>query len=87
MHKAGKRRLKLSIWRRKLGSNAENNKHKQEGERSKSKNACRSWGAGFLGSHLCERFLAEGCDVLCVDNFYTGTKRTSPIFLLALTLN
>jgi UDP-glucuronate decarboxylase len=32
-------------------------------------------GAGFIGSHLCERLLAEGCDVLCVDNFYTGTKR------------
>ena len=32
-------------------------------------------GAGFLGSHLCERLLAEQCDVLCVDNFYTGTKR------------
>ena len=31
-------------------------------------------GAGFLGSHLCERLIAEGCDVLCVDNFYTGTK-------------
>ena len=31
-------------------------------------------GAGFLGSHLCERLLAEGCDVLCVDNFYSGTK-------------
>jgi UDP-glucuronate decarboxylase len=31
-------------------------------------------GAGFLGSHLCERLLAQGCDVLCVDNFYTGTK-------------
>jgi UDP-glucuronate decarboxylase len=31
-------------------------------------------GAGFLGSHLCERLLAEGRDVLCVDNFYTGTK-------------
>jgi len=31
-------------------------------------------GAGFLGSHLCERLLADGCDVLCVDNFYTGTK-------------
>jgi UDP-glucuronate decarboxylase len=31
-------------------------------------------GAGFIGSHLCERLLAEGCDVLCVDNFYTGTK-------------
>jgi len=32
-------------------------------------------GAGFLGSFLCERLLAEGCDVICVDNFYTGTKR------------
>lgn len=31
-------------------------------------------GAGFLGSHLCERLLKEGCDVLCVDNFFTGTK-------------
>jgi UDP-glucuronate decarboxylase len=32
-------------------------------------------GAGFLGSHLCERLLAQGHDVLCVDNFFTGTKR------------
>lgn len=32
-------------------------------------------GAGFLGSHLCERLVAQGHDVLCVDNFYTGTKR------------
>ena len=32
-------------------------------------------GAGFLGSFLCERLLEEGCDVICVDNFYTGTKR------------
>ncbi len=31
-------------------------------------------GAGFLGSHLCERLLADGADVLCVDNFFTGTK-------------
>jgi UDP-glucuronate decarboxylase len=31
-------------------------------------------GAGFLGSHLCDRLLAEGHDVLCVDNFFTGTK-------------
>jgi UDP-glucuronate decarboxylase len=31
-------------------------------------------GAGFLGSHLCERLLAENCDVLCVDNFFTGRK-------------
>jgi UDP-glucuronate decarboxylase len=32
-------------------------------------------GAGFLGSFLCERLLNEGCEVVCVDNFYTGTKR------------
>lgn len=31
-------------------------------------------GAGFLGSHLCGRLLKEGFDVLCVDNFFTGTK-------------
>jgi len=31
-------------------------------------------GAGFLGSHLCEKLLGEGHDVLCVDNFYTGQK-------------
>ncbi len=31
-------------------------------------------GAGFVGSHLCRRLLGEGCDVLCVDNFYTGSK-------------
>lgn len=31
-------------------------------------------GAGFLGSHLCERLLAEESDVLCVDNFFTGSK-------------
>ena len=32
-------------------------------------------GAGFLGSHLCERLVSMGHDVLCVDNFYTGTRR------------
>src|SRR5687767_7226104 len=31
-------------------------------------------GAGFIGSHLCERLLADGHDVLCVDNFFTGTR-------------
>src|SRR5437763_15763163 len=31
-------------------------------------------GAGFLGSHLCERLLERGHDVLCVDNFFTGTR-------------
>jgi UDP-glucuronate decarboxylase len=32
-------------------------------------------GAGFLGSHLCERLLSDGHDVLCVDNFFTGSKQ------------
>ncbi len=32
-------------------------------------------GAGFIGSFLCERLLNDGCDVICCDNFYTGTKR------------
>ena len=32
-------------------------------------------GAGFLGSHLCERLLAAGGDVLCVDNFFTGSRK------------
>ena len=34
-----------------------------------------SGGAGFLGSHLCERLLGDGHDVLCVDNLFTGSKR------------
>src|SRR5260370_5329981 len=32
-------------------------------------------GAGFIGSHLCKRLLERGDEVLCVDNFYTGTRR------------
>lgn len=32
-------------------------------------------GSGFLGTHLCERLLAQGNEVICADNFYTGTKR------------
>jgi UDP-glucuronate decarboxylase len=32
-------------------------------------------GAGFLGSHLCERLLAQGAHVLCLDNFFTGTRQ------------
>ena len=32
-------------------------------------------GAGFLGSHLCETLLSRGCEVLCVDNFFTGARR------------
>jgi UDP-glucuronate decarboxylase len=32
-------------------------------------------GAGFLGSHLCERLLAKNCDVICLDNYFTGSKQ------------
>jgi len=32
-------------------------------------------GAGFIGSHLCQRLLENGHDVLCADNFFTGAKR------------
>jgi UDP-glucuronate decarboxylase len=32
-------------------------------------------GAGFIGSHLCERLLNEGHDVICLDNFFTGSKK------------
>ncbi len=45
-------------------------------------------GAGFIGSHLCERLVADGHDVLCADNFFTGTRDniapllTSPRFEL-----
>jgi UDP-glucuronate decarboxylase len=40
-----------------------------------SKRILVTGGASFLGSHLCEYLLAQGHDVLCVDNFYTGSKR------------
>ena len=39
-----------------------------------SKRILVTGGAGFLGSHLCERLLNEGHDILCVDNFYTSTR-------------
>jgi len=32
-------------------------------------------GAGFIGSHLCGRLIKAGHEVLCIDNFYTGTRR------------
>jgi UDP-glucuronate decarboxylase len=38
-------------------------------------------GAGFLGSHLCDRLVAQGADVLCVDNFYTGSRKNVEQFL------
>jgi len=44
------------------------------GENGKMKRVLVTGGAGFIGSHLCERLLADGCEVLCLDNFFTGRK-------------
>jgi UDP-glucuronate decarboxylase len=41
----------------------------------KKKRIAVTGGAGFLGSHLCERLLADGHEVVCLDNFFTGTRR------------
>ena len=38
-------------------------------------------GAGFIGSHLCERLLSEGNDIICLDNFFTGTKKNISRFI------
>ncbi len=46
-----------------------------------SKRILVTGGAGFLGSHLCDRLMAEGADVLCVDNFYTG-RRANVVHLM-----
>ncbi|MFN3745371.1 MAG: UDP-glucuronic acid decarboxylase family protein [Hyphomicrobiaceae bacterium] len=43
--------------------------------RSSRKTVLVTGGAGFLGSHLCDRLLADGHDVICLDNFFTGTKQ------------
>ena len=42
---------------------------------SRPKRILVTGGAGFLGSHLCERLLGAGQEVLCVDNFFTGSKQ------------
>jgi len=39
-----------------------------------SKRILVTGGAGFLGSHLCDRLVEDGHDVLCLDNFFTGTR-------------
>ncbi|MFH1672515.1 MAG: UDP-glucuronic acid decarboxylase family protein [Pseudomonadota bacterium] len=41
----------------------------------KDKRILVTGGAGFLGSHLCDRLVSEGADVLCLDNFFTGSKK------------
>ena len=41
----------------------------------KSKKILVTGGAGFVGSHLCERLINEGNEVICMDNYFTGTKR------------
>lgn len=46
--------------------------------RTSSGPAVITGGTGFLGSHLCERLIAENYEVLCLDNFLTGTPTTSP---------
>ena len=43
--------------------------------RQQSKRVLVTGGSGFLGSHLCERLLEQGHEVICVDNFFTGRKR------------
>jgi len=48
---------------------------------SQGKRVLVTGGTGFLGSHLCERLLAEGAEVLCVDNFFTG-RRSNVLHLL-----
>ena len=47
----------------------------EETEESMSKRVLVTGGAGFLGSHLCERLLSNGHEVLCVDNFFSGTRQ------------
>lgn len=55
---------------------------------AKRKTILVTGGGGFIGSHLCERLLQDGCDVICLDNFFTGSKNnirhllSSPAFEL-----
>lgn len=43
-------------------------------------------GAGFLGSHLCDRLVASGAEVICLDNFFTGSKDNVAQLLPTLAL-
>jgi UDP-glucuronate decarboxylase len=55
--------------------NKSGNSSEKRGKMHLRKRILITGGAGFLGSHLCERLLREGNDVLCVDNLFTGSKR------------
>src|SRR5437660_8702241 len=46
--------------------------HHMTGTARRFQRAVATGGAGFLGSHLCERLLAEGTEIVCLDNFLTG---------------
>jgi UDP-glucuronate decarboxylase len=48
--------------------------HRREPDAGVRRRVLVTGGAGFVGSHLCERLVADGHDVLCVDNFFTGSK-------------
>lgn len=54
---------------------------KTEGRLHTRKRILVTGGAGFLGSHLCERLLNDGHEVICVDNYFTGSKRNIELLL------
>src|SRR6185295_7293340 len=64
---ACKRASKRACLRRKLRAKPR--------EANVTKKILVTGGAGFIGSHLCERLIKAGEDVLCVDNYFTGSKK------------
>jgi UDP-glucuronate decarboxylase len=74
VNRLSKRELSLAlIAARATASN--DNIGKRHMRRSLAERTLVTGGSGFLGSHLCDRLLADGAEVLCVDNFFTGTRR------------
>ena len=69
-----RQKIAFSSWRR-LRYGRRNFRQAATGDRPPLKTTRVTGGAGFLGSHLCERLIAQGHDVLCVDNFFTGAQR------------
>lgn len=63
---------KLSVYRKIVYNNG--SKKKQEGNGMDRKRILVTGGAGFLGSHLCDRLIEQGNDVICLDNLFTGRK-------------